>query len=242
MVMGYADGCDLKGFCGLDSVCLHVNFQVPSLFCFLRSVEVRFVVRCDLQKMRARSVGCLPPWIAMSRRTGTLSRSVSQCCVGLCGLAGNQHVWDMVCSFCSGDSIFLLSSMDSPLRGPTRCSPAFVFLGGLNSEHQLVPWNAPENFLSDRSTISWADPRWYMAERVANELEHLIVSPSFCQYVSSVSSRAPSPVCGMLCQFVPCGGIHSMVESCRDAREFPVVFPFDRHDQERKRRPQDCDV
>jgi hypothetical protein len=184
-------------------------------------------------------------------------------------IADVQHIWDLVCSFCTGDSVFLLGSMKSSLQAATRQSPAFVFLGGLNCEHHVVPWDAPENFLSDRQSISWADSRSYLAEHAASALEVLIHDPTHLRPCYK-SRRTSSPVSIHQCDRDDCGGRlgtgahHPVVlpferlsslqcrpegansdgyddSSCEDDA-LPVVFPFDRHLQERSRRPWDSEV
>jgi hypothetical protein len=64
-------------------------------------------------------------------------------------LSHNADVWEHICSWLSGESLFLLSEEPS-LRAVTQVTPAFIFLCGLNNEGQLVPWVDGDNMLSPR--------------------------------------------------------------------------------------------
>jgi hypothetical protein len=64
-------------------------------------------------------------------------------------LSNNADVWEHICSWLSGESLFQISEEPS-LRAATLVTPAFIFLSGLNNEGQLVPWVDGENVLSPR--------------------------------------------------------------------------------------------
>lgn len=265
-----------------------VLVRLPSLLQYLRNWNVQALITPSLSLLPLIPYGCSISSLCSALANGGHSRHLSASAYtvndpfvdrvalsllrdGACidTIAAVQHIWDLVCSFCTGDSVFLLGSMKSSLQAATRQSPAFVFLGGLNCEHHVVPWDAPENFLSDRQSISWADSRSYLAEHAASALEVLIHDPTHLRPCYK-SRRTSSPVSIHQCDRDDSGGRlgtgahHPVVlpferlsslqcrpegtdsdgyddSSCEDDA-FPIVFPFDRHLQERGRRPWDSEI
>jgi hypothetical protein len=65
----------------------------------------------------------------------------------LASLCNYEDIWEHMCSFLSGDALCCLAQVRF-FEKPTRQTPAFMCLSGLNNDAELVPWNDADNILS----------------------------------------------------------------------------------------------
>jgi hypothetical protein len=65
----------------------------------------------------------------------------------LASLCNDEDIWEHICSFLSGDALCCLAKVRL-FEKPTRQTPAFMCLSGLNNDAELVPWEDADNILA----------------------------------------------------------------------------------------------
>ena len=65
----------------------------------------------------------------------------------LASLRHYDDLWELICSFASGDALCCLARVRF-FKDPTLRTPAYMCLCGLNNDAELVPWEDADNFLS----------------------------------------------------------------------------------------------
>ena len=132
-----------------------------------------------------------------------------------CPLADLCHIedlWEHVCSHLSGDALSRAARVPVFCL-PTRRTPAFIFLAGVNNDAEPVPWYADNNVLSDdfnpwcmrcnRTSCDHHGADWdrhVHAIQASGRMLHQVALPAYLQdqrfgsrYVCSGPARPPSP-------------------------------------------------
>ena len=134
-----------------------------------------------------------------------------------CPLADLCHIedlWEHVCSHMSGDALSRAARVPEFCL-PTRRTPAFIFLAGVNNDAEPVPWYADNNVLSENFN-PWCSrcnryschhhgadwDRIVLANQASGRILHQVELPAYLleqqtvnpsRYVCSGPARPPSP-------------------------------------------------
>ena len=134
-----------------------------------------------------------------------------------CPLADLCHIedlWERVCSHMSGDALSRAARVPVFCL-PTRRTPAFIFLAGVNNDAEPVPWYADNNVLSvnfnpwcsrcNRYSCHHHGKDWdrhVQATKASERMLHEVALPAYLieqrtsnpsRYVCSGPARPPSP-------------------------------------------------
>ena len=170
----------------------------------------------------------------------------------LTALARNQDIWDVVCWFCTGNSVMDLVKVKG-LRSSTMLSSAFILLSGVDSDGYLVPWCDRANVLQHNikgwhpsanialllpGVVSRSD-RHMSAIQVADVVKRnvdILSAPHWKGYYSCGGPARPSSPCVAVARHSTSPYAYLLPNPCqndwRRSDLAPPVFPPDEHTRE----------
>ena len=167
-------------------------------------------------------------------------------------LARVQDIWDVVCWFCTGNSVMNLVKVKD-LRSSTMFSPAFILLSGVDSDGYLIPWCDRANVLQHNikgrhpsenialclpGVVSRFD-RHMSAIQVADVVERnvdILSAPHWKGYYSCGGPARPSSPCVTVAKYSAPPYAYLLPNPClndwKRSDLAPPVFPPDEHSRE----------
>lgn len=147
-----------------------------------------------------------------TKKTANWDNVTSGC--PLADLCRIEDLWEHVCSHLSGDALSRAARVPEFCL-PTRRTPAFIFLAGVNNDAEPVPWYADNNVLSENFN-PWCSrcnryschhhgadwDRIVLANQASGRMLHQVELPAYLleqqtvnpsRYVCSGPARPPSP-------------------------------------------------
>ena len=143
-----------------------------------------------------------------------INRDIDNSGCPLADLCHIEDLWEHVCSQMSGDALSRAARVPVFCL-PTRRTPAFIFLAGVNNDAEPVPWHADNNVLSvnfnpwcsrcNRTSCHHHGKDWdrhVQATKASERMLHEVALPAYLQeqrksnpsrYVCSGPARPPTP-------------------------------------------------